>query len=148
MKILLKLVFSAIAVLVLMLSAVSCDEDLTTIGDGLIGDDPFKTSKAVYDVFVFNKKINAVETNKLPLYQIGKYNDPLYGSTEANLTGVRGVAARSLQAQFVCAPCRSRVCTYAGESAVQPACYGNIPPDRVWALALQQYPGASRLLPI
>ena len=86
MKIFLKLVFSAIAVLVLMCSIVSCDEDLTTIGDGVIGDDPFKTNKAVYDVFVFNKKINAVETNKLPIYQIGIYNDPLYGNTEASIT--------------------------------------------------------------
>ena len=86
MKIFLKLVFSAFAVLTLMFITVSCDEDLTTIGDGLIGDDPFITNKAVYDVFVFNKKINTVETNKLPLYQIGKYNDPLYGSTEASIT--------------------------------------------------------------
>ncbi|WP_297707747.1 DUF4270 family protein [uncultured Eudoraea sp.] len=86
MKILLKLVCSAFAVLVLIFSAVSCDEDLTTIGEGLIGDDPFVTNKAVYDVFVFNKKINAVETNKLPIYQIGKYNDPLYGNTEASIT--------------------------------------------------------------
>ena len=86
MKIFLKLIFSAFAVLTLMFITVSCDEDLTTIGDGLIGDDPFVTNKAVYDVFVFNKKINAVETNKLPLYQIGKYNDPLYGSTEASIT--------------------------------------------------------------
>ncbi|MGB5360514.1 MAG: DUF4270 family protein, partial [Eudoraea sp.] len=86
MKIFLKFVFSALAVLVLMFSTVSCDEDLTTIGDGVIGDDPFITNKATYDVFVFNKKINAVETNKLPIYQIGKYNDPLYGSTEASIT--------------------------------------------------------------
>ncbi|MGB5228955.1 DUF4270 family protein [Eudoraea sp.] len=86
MKIFLKFVFSALAVLVLMFSIVSCDEDLTTIGDGVIGDDPFITNKATYDVFVFNKKINAVETNKLPIYQIGKYNDPLYGSTEASIT--------------------------------------------------------------
>ena len=86
MKILLKLVFSAIAVLVLMFGAVSCDEDLTTIGDGVIGDDPFRTNKAVYDVFVFNKKINAVETNQLPIYQIGTYIDPLYGNTEASIT--------------------------------------------------------------
>ena len=86
MKILLKLVCSAFAVLVLIFSAVSCDEDLTTIGEGLIGDDPFVTNKAVYDVFVFNKKINAVETNKLPIYQIGKYNDPLFGDTEASIT--------------------------------------------------------------
>jgi hypothetical protein len=86
MKIFLKLVFSAIAVLVLLFSLASCDEDLTTIGDGVIGSDPFKTSRAVYDVFAFNRKINAVETNKLPLYQLGIYNDPLYGNTEASIT--------------------------------------------------------------
>jgi hypothetical protein len=86
MKIFFRWVYAAIAVLILMLTAVSCNEDITTIGDGLVGDDPFETNKAVYDVFVFNKKINAVETNKLPIYQIGKYNDPLYGDTDASIT--------------------------------------------------------------
>jgi len=86
MKIFFKLVYAAIAVLILMFSAVSCEEDLTTIGEGALGGDPFNTSKAVYDVYVFNKKINAVETNKLPIYQIGKYSDQLYGDTEASIT--------------------------------------------------------------
>ncbi len=86
MKIFLKLVYSAIAVFVLILSVISCDEDLTTIGDRVIASDPFNTSKEVFDVFVFNKKINAVETNQLPIYQIGIYNDPLYGNTEASIT--------------------------------------------------------------
>ncbi|WP_297791666.1 DUF4270 domain-containing protein [uncultured Eudoraea sp.] len=86
MKIFFKPVFAALAVLLLFLSFSSCEEDITTIGDGVIGGDPFNTSKAVYDVFAFNKKINAVETNQLPIYQIGVYNDPLYGSTEASIT--------------------------------------------------------------
>lgn len=86
MKIFFRWVYAGIAVMILMLTAFSCNEDLTTIGDGLIGDDPFETNKAVFDVFVFNRKINAVETNKLPIYQIGKYNDPLYGDTEASIT--------------------------------------------------------------
>jgi hypothetical protein len=86
MKIFLKLVFSAIAVLVLLINLASCDEDLTTIGDGVIGGEPFRTDKAVYDVYAFNRKINAVETNKLPLYQLGIYNDPLFGNTEASIT--------------------------------------------------------------
>ncbi len=86
MKIFLKLVFSAIAVLVLLINLASCDEDLTTIGDGVIGGEPFRTNKAVYDVYAFNRKINAVETNKLPLYQLGIYNDPLFGNTEASIT--------------------------------------------------------------
>ena len=86
MKIFFRWVYAVMAGLILMLTTVSCNEDLTTIGDGILADDPFKTNKAVYDVFVFNKNINAVETNKLPIYQIGTYNDPLYGNTEASIT--------------------------------------------------------------
>lgn len=64
----------------------SCEEDLTTIGASVIGGEPFTTDKAVYDVFAFNKKIEAVRTNKLPLYQLGIFNDPIYGKTEARIT--------------------------------------------------------------
>ena len=67
MKIFFRWVYAVMAGLILMLTTVSCNEDLTTIGDGILADDPFKTNKAVYDVFVFNKNINAVETNKLPI---------------------------------------------------------------------------------
>ncbi|WP_019669158.1 DUF4270 domain-containing protein [Eudoraea adriatica] len=86
MKIFFRWVYAVMAGLILMLTTVSCNEDLTTIGDGILADDPFKTNRAVYDVFVFNKNINAVETNKLPIYQIGTYNDLLYGNTEASIT--------------------------------------------------------------
>ena len=34
----------------------SCEQDLTTIGEGVIGGEPFKTRKISYDVFAFNKK--------------------------------------------------------------------------------------------
>jgi hypothetical protein len=65
---------------------VSCEEDVTTIGNGVIDGDPFVTNKAVYDVFAFNKKIEAVQTNKLPVYQIGVFNDPIFGRTTASIT--------------------------------------------------------------
>ncbi len=65
---------------------VSCEEDVTTIGNGVIDGDPFVSSKAVYDVFAFNKKIEAVQTNKLPVYQIGVFNDPIFGRTTASIT--------------------------------------------------------------
>lgn len=64
----------------------SCTEDPTTIGATVIGGKPFVTDKATYDVFAFNKKIQAVRANKLPLYQLGTFNDPIYGKTEANIT--------------------------------------------------------------
>lgn len=86
MKIFYRWVYASMVVFILMLTAVSCDEDITTIGEGIIAEDPFTTSKAVYDVFAFNKNINAVETNQLPIYQIGTYKDQLYGDTQASVT--------------------------------------------------------------
>ncbi|MGI9550018.1 MAG: DUF4270 family protein [Aurantibacter sp.] len=64
----------------------SCTEDVTTIGASVIGGKPFNTDRATYDVFAFNKKIRAVRTNKLLLYQLGTFNDPVYGRTEARIT--------------------------------------------------------------
>ena len=76
------------AVLGLLLSAtfISCEEDITTLGSGVVGDEPFTANKAVFDVFAYNKKVGAVRTNRIPVYQIGNYNDPIYGATEATIT--------------------------------------------------------------
>ena len=78
--------FPALAGFLLVALLISCEEDLTTIGAEVIGGEPFTTDKAVYDVFAYNKKIEAVRTNKLPLYQLGVFNDPIYGKTEARIT--------------------------------------------------------------
>ncbi len=78
--------FPAMAGILLVLAVVSCSDDLTTLGASVIGSEPFSTNKQVYDVFAFNKKIEAVQTNKLPIYQVGLYNDPIYGKTEAQIT--------------------------------------------------------------
>ncbi|HET8736392.1 MAG TPA: DUF4270 family protein [Pricia sp.] len=64
----------------------ACDKDLTTIGAGVIGGEPFNSDKAVFDVFAHNKKIEAVRTNKLPIYQLGVHDHPVYGRTEARIT--------------------------------------------------------------
>lgn len=64
----------------------SCEQDLTTVGAGVVGNDPFATGREVYDVFAYNKNIEAVQSNKLPIYQIGTYNDPVYGKTQASVT--------------------------------------------------------------
>ena len=64
----------------------SCEEDLDTLGDGVIAEEPFETNSTAYDVFAFNRSAVAVQTNRLPLYQIGVYNDPIYGRREAIAT--------------------------------------------------------------
>lgn len=81
-----KNIVSALAGIILLLVCfVSCEEELDTIGDGLIGEEPFNTTSAEFDVFVFNKGINAVQTNGMPLYQLGKYQDPIFGLREAKI---------------------------------------------------------------
>ncbi|MGJ8738729.1 DUF4270 family protein [Zobellia laminariae] len=81
-----RLKLPAFAVVALVIIFASCEEDLTTVGSGVVGGEPFKNNKAVFDVFAYNKKIKAVSTNKLPIYQLGIYDDPLYGKTEARVT--------------------------------------------------------------
>lgn len=56
----------------------------------------------------------------------------LYGSTNPALTGTRGHYQSQLQADFGCAPCLQRKCSYSGESSVSPACYETLAPKRVW----------------
>ncbi len=69
----------------LFLLIASCDDELDTIGEGVVSGDPFTTGKVEFDVFAFNKGITAVQTNKLPLYQLGTFNDPIYGKRKASI---------------------------------------------------------------
>ncbi|NNF18413.1 MAG: DUF4270 domain-containing protein [Flavobacteriaceae bacterium] len=79
-------IFAALTILIALTLVVSCDEDPTTIGATVTGGQPFNTDRAVYDVFAYNRNIVAAQTNKLPLYQLGVYNDPVYGQTRAKIT--------------------------------------------------------------
>ena len=56
----------------------------------------------------------------------------LYGSTDPGLTGTIGESQLQLQAQFPCAPCLGKQCSFTGEAPVHPACYETIGPDKVW----------------
>ena len=64
----------------------------------------------------------------------------LYGATDPGLIGTLGEAQLHLQAQFACAPCHSKKCTFGGASAVHPACYETLGPDRVLALLRRMIP--------
>ncbi|MEM9078599.1 MAG: DUF4270 family protein [Bacteroidota bacterium] len=72
-------------VMVLAVTLIACEEELRTIGEGVVAGEPFATGQEVYDVFAFNKSVQAVQTNRLPLYQLGTYNDPIYGRRNASI---------------------------------------------------------------
>ncbi|MGS2762497.1 DUF4270 domain-containing protein [Sinomicrobium sp. M5D2P9] len=63
----------------------SCSDDVNTIGTDIIGDGNFETERAEFEVYAYNRKLNGVQTNGLPLYQLGVYDDPIYGRTEASI---------------------------------------------------------------
>lgn len=58
----------------------------------------------------------------------------LYGPTDPELTGVTGRHATSLAADFPCAPCLQKQCTYRGElgRGVNPPCFSTLMPETVW----------------
>ncbi len=62
----------------------------------------------------------------------------LYGATAPGLTGAVGRRQLNLSADYDCAPCLKRNCSYPGQTAVVPACYETLPPERVWAALGQQ----------
>lgn len=69
----------------LIVCLASCENELDTIGEGVIGGEPFSTGKVEYDVFAYNRGITAVQTNKLPVYQLGNFVDPVYGKRRASI---------------------------------------------------------------
>ncbi len=56
----------------------------------------------------------------------------IYGSTNPDYTGALGHSSILLRADFPCSPCLNRICTYRTPSTVTPACYGTVPPEKVW----------------
>lgn len=81
-----QILYSVIFGVILVIGAESCQPDPLTIGQGVVSDEPFATGKATYDVFAFNKAIEAIPTNGLPLYQLGVMNHPVFGTTEGKIT--------------------------------------------------------------
>lgn len=56
----------------------------------------------------------------------------IYGPTNPAYTGAIGKTSMHLAADFPCAPCISRKCTYKEPAEVTPACYTTVQPARVW----------------
>lgn len=64
----------------------------------------------------------------------------LYGSTDPGLIGTVGESQIHLQAQFRCAPCLGKKCTFDGAASVYPACYETLDPGRVWSELVRMIP--------
>lgn len=87
-------------VMVFMTMLLSCEEELRTIGEGVVAGEPFTTGREVYDVFAFNKGVQAVQTNRLPLYQLGSFDDPIYGKRNASIVSQVTLPGRQANPTF------------------------------------------------
>lgn len=73
------------AVVILLISSfIACDKDFVSLDSDIINNDTathFTTDAMRFDVVTYNKKLNPVQTNNLPINLLGVYNNSLYGTT-------------------------------------------------------------------
>jgi len=73
------------AIMVVIIAMASCEEDFSNIDTNII-DQNFSTElDDSRTVIAYSKKIPSVQSNGLPVYQLGTYNDPVYGKVTSNL---------------------------------------------------------------
>lgn len=67
---------------------IACDDEFATIDSDIINDDTatnFETTSERYEVISYTDVLEPIQTNSLGLYQLGVYNDPIYGQTVASI---------------------------------------------------------------
>lgn len=74
------------AILFIIIGLSSCQEDISTIGSEILGTE---TPNGILDesqtIVAYSRKLGPVQSNRLPSYQFGVYNDPVYGKSTVNL---------------------------------------------------------------
>ncbi len=73
-------------ILLIIIAFASCQEDISTIGSEVLGAE---TPNGILDdsktVISYSRKLLPVQSNRLPVYQLGVYNDPIYGKSTISL---------------------------------------------------------------
>ena len=67
---------------------IACDKDYVSLESDIINNDNaihFDTDALKFDVVTFNKKLDPVQTDNLPINLLGIYNNSLYGTTVGNV---------------------------------------------------------------
>lgn len=62
----------------------SCDKEFSVIGEDLIGDNSFDILKSEYPVVAYNQKLGPIQSNNLDVNPLGIYDNPSFGTTNAN----------------------------------------------------------------
>lgn len=74
------------AILFILIALSSCQEDMSAIGSEILGDQvPTGILDESQTIVSYSRKMGPVQSNRLPAYQLGVYNDPVYGKSSVNL---------------------------------------------------------------
>ena len=74
-----------VAILFFIISIVSCQEDFNTIGGDIVGDDTLLSQlDKSKTVVAYSRKLAPVQTNIIPVSQLGIYNDGTFGKSTIN----------------------------------------------------------------
>lgn len=76
--------FKIIPFLLFIVLLNSCDKELNVVGEDLIGDNSFDIQKNEYPVIAYNQKLGPIQSNNLETNALGVYNNPSFGTTNAN----------------------------------------------------------------
>lgn len=73
--------------LIISIILFSCNKDYNTVGLNLIDNNPFKTSLEEVPVFVKMRKIPPYVSNSLTTFQLGEFEDNIYGTSMVSFLG-------------------------------------------------------------
>jgi hypothetical protein len=63
----------------------ACDKDFNELGTDIVGDDHFGFNRYTdASVKAYNQKLGPISSNNLPINPLGFYNNPAFGTTQAN----------------------------------------------------------------
>jgi hypothetical protein len=96
-----KTLAGASAILLMVLGFVACDDDFSTVGGEIIENNNFSTDLFSETMIqAYNKRLNPVQTNGLPVYHLGTNNDPVFGTTFSSLTVQASLVAGTENPEF------------------------------------------------
>lgn len=76
--------FKTIPFLLFIVLFNSCDKEFNVVGEDIIGDNSFDIQKSEYPVLAYNQKLGPIQSNNLEINPLGVYNNPSFGTTNAN----------------------------------------------------------------
>lgn len=71
--------------LLLIVIVSSCEEDFSTLETDIINENFATDVDSSSTIVTYSQLLNGVQTNRLPLYQMGVYNDPFFGTSRINM---------------------------------------------------------------